>query len=198
MARKARERPLVEMHGRQYGRWTVKEFSHWQSPPSGKRRDYWKCCCSCGTERPVKGISLRNGDTLSCGCIAAEKTRERQLRPEGEAMLTHLLAQYRMGARRRNIQFDLSMEHFRELIVQDCRYCGSAPVLREVSSLNGGFVGNGIDRIDNEAGYTHDNCVPCCKTCNIGKGAMSHADWISYLNRLVAFRTRREDASACM
>ena len=32
----------------------------------------WKCKCECGNEIIVSGVSLRNGDTKSCGCYASE------------------------------------------------------------------------------------------------------------------------------
>jgi hypothetical protein len=30
---------------------------------------YWLCRCDCGTEKEILGSSLRNGHTLSCGCL---------------------------------------------------------------------------------------------------------------------------------
>jgi hypothetical protein len=35
---------------------------------------------------------------------------------------------------------------------------------------------NGIDRIDNSIGYNHDNCLPCCGTCNYIKNKFSIED----------------------
>lgn len=32
-------------------------------------RAYWKCQCECGNIRSVQGKNLRNGSTLSCGCL---------------------------------------------------------------------------------------------------------------------------------
>lgn len=33
---------------------------------------YWKCKCDCGKEIVVNGVSLRQGTTLSCGCLNKE------------------------------------------------------------------------------------------------------------------------------
>ena len=38
---------------------------------------------------------------------------------------------------------------------------------------NGDYVYNGIDRIDNNKGYTIDNIVPCCAKCNYAKGKLT-------------------------
>lgn len=34
----------------------------------------WKCKCDCGQEKTVRGVSLMNGDTLSCGCLQRDMT----------------------------------------------------------------------------------------------------------------------------
>lgn len=37
---------------------------------SGKgKKSFWNCLCDCGTECIVRGYSLKNGHTQSCGCI---------------------------------------------------------------------------------------------------------------------------------
>ena len=70
------------MAGRTIGRWTVLGDAGLKN---GNR--HWLCRCSCGTEKPVNGESLRRGDTHSCGCArknhlihghspARRKTRE--------------------------------------------------------------------------------------------------------------------------
>jgi hypothetical protein len=33
----------------------------------------WHCKCDCGNERNVKSMSLKNGNTQSCGCLGLEK-----------------------------------------------------------------------------------------------------------------------------
>lgn len=67
---------------------------------------------------------------------------------------------------RRNFEVFLSLEDYRNLVEdRACTYCGNE--LPE--------AGSGLDRKDCSIGYTMDNCVPCCTTCNRIKG-----DNISY------------------
>ena len=68
---------------------------------------------------------------------------------------------YRTGALKRQIRFELTKEHFEYIIRQQCIYCGADPQFEGLM---------GIDRIDNERGYVIDNCVPCCTHCNQRKG----------------------------
>ena len=37
------------------------------------KRPLWLCRCDCGTEKVINGSSLRNGDTVSCGCYGREQ-----------------------------------------------------------------------------------------------------------------------------
>ena len=37
----------------------------------------------------------------------------------------------------------------------------------------------GIDRIDSTKGYSKDNCVSCCKMCNIMKNKFSKEDFLN-------------------
>jgi hypothetical protein len=43
------------------------------------RRALWQCRCDCGNLILTDGVSLRNGNTKSCGCLQREKARKRCL-----------------------------------------------------------------------------------------------------------------------
>lgn len=48
---------------------TGKEFGYLTVLTETDSQGYWKCLCRCGKETVVKGASLRNGNTKSCGCL---------------------------------------------------------------------------------------------------------------------------------
>lgn len=56
--------------GNCYGRWTVIK----KAGNNARGQRVWACRCSCGTVKPVLGISLRSGNSESCGCLANEQT----------------------------------------------------------------------------------------------------------------------------
>lgn len=60
--------------GTVFGRLTVM----YESPVRKNRAVCYHCKCECGNEIDVRSISLRKGDTKSCGCLAKEKSAERQ------------------------------------------------------------------------------------------------------------------------
>jgi hypothetical protein len=69
----------IQMTGQRYGRWVVGEFLG----ANANKQTIYRCKCDCGVEREVVAQSLRNGLTLSCGCmkgqaIAATRTTHGQ------------------------------------------------------------------------------------------------------------------------
>lgn len=57
---------VIDLRGREFGRWTVKTYEG----PSKQRGALFGCICSCEnkTRRVVIGLSLRSGESKSCGC----------------------------------------------------------------------------------------------------------------------------------
>ena len=146
----------------------------------------WFVRCDCGAEKPVIGTHLRKGRVRSCGCLKSEQMSL----PPGRAARNKVLAKYRKQAKQRGHCWELPSEKFDELTAQICHYCGLSPsnTARHYKSV---FVYNGIDRKDNSKGYIEVNVVPCCKTCNRLKKSMSYDDFVTYLNRVSAFRQAR-------
>jgi len=102
---------------------------------------------------------------------------------------------YRIRARKRGISFDLTPERFRDIIMQNCHYCGSPPqsVERPNTSYGQDFFHNGIDRQNNTQGYREGNCVPCCGTCNYMKGTRTPGDFTAWAARIAAGSLVQQD-----
>lgn len=61
------------------------------------------------------------------------------------------------SAESRSIDFTLTFDECINLFNTNCFYCGELDCTEQL---------NDIDRLNNDIGYTNDNCVPCCKICN--------------------------------
>lgn len=56
---------LVDITGVRFGRYTVVK----RAPNDKNGSAMWVCRCDCGTEKIVRGASLRSGAVVSCGCF---------------------------------------------------------------------------------------------------------------------------------
>jgi len=81
---------------------------------------------------------------------------------------------YKRDARMRDLKFSLKEGEFAAIISQPCYYCGE---------LQENF--NGVDRVNNKKGYIKENCVPCCKICNIMKHAQTKEEFIMKCEKIV-------------
>lgn len=166
-----------------FGRLVVLEFSCLD----GK----WKCKCDCGNYTFAKSNQLLNGRKSSCGCLKQELDHL----PKGEAMFNKVFRMYRVNAKRRNIVFEISREHFRHLVSLNCFYCNAVPSTisrRELGKYNGEFIYNGIDRLDSSKGYVDGNVVPCCSDCNRAKMDVPYGEFKSWIMRVADFMMSKE------
>jgi hypothetical protein len=60
---------MEDLTGQKFGRLEVKEFAFKQN-----QYPIWNCLCDCGKTKEVRGSSLKNGNTKSCGCLQKEQT----------------------------------------------------------------------------------------------------------------------------
>lgn len=117
-----------------------------------------------------------------------------------EIRLNSIYNHYKSSANRRKIDFNLSKDEFEKLIDQSCYYCGESQTSKQ--SKNGQseirFTYTGIDRINSSNGYTIDNCVPCCKTCNMAKNSMTQEEFYSWVRRVYEhISTKTKAPSSC-
>jgi hypothetical protein len=138
----------------------------------------WKCECDCGNVVEVVGNDLRNGKTLSCGCYHKDVIKKE----EGYAAFHRLFYNYKKGAEIKGLDFELSEEDFRKMIKEKCYYCGRDPHKIYIRKyMNGGALFNGVDRIDSCKGYTYDNIVTCCSTCNYAKRILPQDEFFKWV-----------------
>lgn len=133
----------------------------------------WLCQCECGRTCTPRGPTLINGTSTSCGGCRWKYRAFRQI-----------LAEYKVGAKRRKLNWELSDEQFRKLTSSPCYYTGRLPD-KTRSFGNDSYTHNGIDRIDSSKGYTLENCVPCCSDVNYAKLNMGYSEFIKLCEEVV-------------
>ena len=78
-----------------------------------------------------------------------------------------VFARYRERAVKKGLECSITTDEFDAITTKDCYMCG-----KQCSITHN----NGIDRYDNNIGYTIDNCRPCCGECNYMKREYSYQD----------------------
>lgn len=99
-------------------------------------------------------------------CRNCQRNYDRQLRRKNSIKEKYRNYQYRSGG-----EIELSLDEFKEMVTKDCYYCGVGGV-------------HGLDRVDNNIGYTHDNVVTCCRPCNVAKNTGTKEEYIERCKRV--------------
>ncbi len=134
----------------------------------------WVAQCECGELTRVATCNI--AQNRSCGCRVMGN--ERYI---GVSVYQYT---YRAIKQRHHQRFTgevVGYEQYAELAASNCLYCDSPP-----SNMFQGRSYQGLDRVDNNRGYTSDNVVPCCDMCNSFKSAYSVEQFIDHARRIAA------------
>lgn len=126
-------------------------------------------CLLCGKVWEVTCSTLCKKNFVGCQCyrgnVAVKQTWFRK---------------YKVGAKRRGLEFQISLEEFITLCESPCRYCGK---IGHTTTTTGGVWSewnhNGVDRIDPTCGYVLSNCQPACWRCNRMKANLSEEKFLT-------------------
>jgi len=160
---------IIDEQGNEYGKVKVLELSY----INDGGHVIWKCQHEDGFTFEARGTELRRGNATG-----------NHSRPKGETAFRQLYRVYKHGAEERNLEWDLTKKQLRTMTKKDCHYCGKPPSKSIGENLNGEYIYNGLDRVDSSIGYTKENVVPCCWSCNQLKGDRNREDFISLINKI--------------
>lgn len=149
-----------------------------------KRLSVYKCKCTCGKECEATQNDLRSGNKKSCGCrIGTSKSR---YKGENFSTISSIYNNYKQSASRYNRQFILTRAQLTKLISLNCYYCGDPPQTQKkaMNQWDKPLSYNGIDRVDNNKGYTLQNSVPCCKSCNFLKKDTPQEEFLTIIKKI--------------
>lgn len=140
-----------------------------------RHRQFFNVICKCGRRWEVRSDRLKG--LKSCGkCLNWI---------EGAAAFSELYGQYKKRGINSFGYFKLTKEQFKKITKNNCHYCGSRPNnVYKKKHQYGAYTYNGIDRFDNNKGYTIKNCVPCCKYCNYAKRNRTYDEFESWVSKL--------------
>ncbi len=176
-------KPRIDLAGKRFGKLFVLPQYERVVSPSGQSDYKWLYKCDCGQEKYIRGSNLRAGLTNSCGCNERAPGLSRAYKGY-PTWVSQVWQEYKAGAKLRGYTLELTIDQVASLCSGNCYYCGAEPRSRDGIRVYGGLIANGIDRKDNSLGYTSDNCVSCCTTCNTMKMALHHDEFLDHIRRV--------------
>ena len=144
-----------------------------------------KYCGGCDRIRNISEFSFRGEEgkkhlrrSRCVHCVRGWKRkhqRKRDATPEGRFDI------YQRSAKKRNIQFELTLDEFKRISSNLCYYC---------CAFKEGADYSGIDRVNSDIGYCLTNIVPCCTICNYLKGILGHNEFLNHLLKITTHQIK--------
>jgi hypothetical protein len=118
---------------------------------------YWHCLCDCGSEKIVSGKHLRRGSIKSCGCYRRKKS-SLKAKTHG-ATNTRLYNIWRSMRQRCKNPTDVNIKkNYLDRGITVCKEWHNFSIFQHWAMTNGYADNLTIDRVDNDKGYSPENC----------------------------------------
>jgi len=150
----------MSLVGKRFGRWLVKGIGEpYVFPRTGYKLARYTCECDCGKVKLVRGDTLLNGESTSCGCFAHELA--------GDRIRTHGLSQHPLHGvwcgilKRCNNPKNKDFKHYGGRGITVCNRWSDPEegIHNFIADMYDTFQeGLEIDRIDVNGNYCKENC----------------------------------------
>lgn len=152
-----------------------------------KNREYI-CICDCGNKTIAKAHHLSQGKKKSCGCVRYVCNKQNtHWKGYGNISAKHFNT-YILGAKRRGIKFDVTIEDLWVLFQKQNGKCALSNVeITFATKATGDFTAS-LDRIDSTKGYIVGNIQWVHKIVNKMKMDLDQETFLQWCNRIAQSR----------
>lgn len=155
-----------------------------------------ECICDCGNKALDTLRRLKNGEKKTCGKNSCE--HHINIRRKNGSLANNTTgykdilgskwAVWRIGAERRKIDFDITIEEAWNIFIEQDKKCALSGIELHFQK---GLVKTqtaSLDRIDSTKAYTVDNIQWVHKDINIMKGAMKEENFLYYCKKITKWK----------
>ena len=188
--RAIKHKPSEILIGQKFNHLSIVGFEH-------KKDNCWwmKIKCDCGNEGFEVLRKLKNGERQNCGLSGCEHFHELRKNNGRKAKFTGYediygsrWASWRIGAERRDIDFDIDIEYAWDIFLKQDRRCALSGVPIEFGNSYNKTISASLDRIDSKKGYIKDNIQWVHKSVNIMKRDFSDEKFIEWCTKVSTHR----------
>jgi hypothetical protein len=185
-----------ELIDKRFGSLTVIDYTYTQQ---SKKVFLWICKCDCGKEVMVRNTRIRSSRGCGkCAMVLVNKEKNDVFKQPHFSLKRRLYLAYKKNAIKENKDFNLIMEDCFKLFEGECFYCGEQPKptkSKKGNSVDGLFLRNGIDRLDNTVGYIKSNVVSCCDICNYSKHTKGYNEFLSWIDKVYNHQIKKRSST---
>ena len=148
--------------GKTFNRWTVIQYSH----KNKFNNRFWKCICICGQVRVVNESLFKSGRSKSCGCLQKEVVKNNRIHGLAGTKIYFVWAG--MKQRCTNPK-QVAYKNYGGRGIKVCDEWQEFEPFYKWAAINGYEKGRQLDRINNDLGYSPENCrfiTPIENECN--------------------------------
>lgn len=143
---------ILDLTGQRFGRLIALNTAGYNT----YGRTLWRCICDCGNEKIATTKSLRNGDCVSCGCYRKETAKKNAIITHGDSKSVEYSTWASMRKRCNNPKHHAYHNYGGRGIKVCSEWNNYEQFLKDMGRRPEGDYS--LDRIDNERGYSPDNC----------------------------------------
>lgn len=145
-----------DLTGERFGKLTVLSRA-----PNQKNHVVWHCICDCGKEKDIRRTHLVSGAVISCGCVGLRHATQAKIKHGGSHTRLYGVWQNMLNrCRNENVR---CYQRYGGRGITVCEEWLDFSAFEKWAMENGydpkaPYMACTIDRIDNESGYSPDNC----------------------------------------